>query len=181
MSAGTTVGLIVAAGIGTAGSITAAKMQSNAAKKAAGIQVDASNKAMDYQQKAQAQAMDWINQQKNTPIQPMGGAAGYLGQRLGIPQGYGGLMGGAAAPQPPQAQPPKMGFAGAPATGTASGAGYGSLLGGATQSAPPPSGMQSAPPSGGMVTLEAPTGERQSFPAGPQVDAMIRAGARRVS
>lgn len=152
----------IALGASAAGGIYSAKKQADTAKQASQVQVDASNKAMDYQKQATQEARAYAEGLRTQPLQPLqGSAAGYLQQRMGIPNqgGYGGLM-----------QPPSQGSQMPP-----QGGGYRTLLNQPT-STPQPAGMGQQ---GGTVLLQAPTGEQKAVPA-EQAQAYIARGAKRI-
>lgn len=139
MCVGTTATLAIVGGIGAAGSVASAKIASNAAKDAAQTQAKAGQQALTTQQQMYQQARQDFN-----PYQQAGaGALGRLGQRAS-----------AAPPAFTPGQPSNFGTMGTgqnPALQPA----------GATNA---PHGM-GQPPTGQMVTLRAPDGTTQQFPA----------------
>ena len=158
---------LVVAGVSAYASYKTAKSGADASKQASQVQVDASNKAMDYQQQQQRQAMQYAERMRTMPLQgpPQGGAQSYLSQLMRIPGGSNSFSGA-----PPMAS--SAGYQFQPAMGNAAGSGGGNLG---------YAGLMGGPSAGGgMVMLQAPTGEQQSVPA-DQAQAYIARGARRVS
>lgn len=150
------------------------RSQAKASKQASDVQVQASDKAMAYQQQQQQYAQQYAERMRTMPIQgpPAGGAQSYLSHLMGIP---GASSSQGAPPMPPITS--SAGYQMNPNMGVPRGAGgpnmgYAGLMGGA----PGASGASN----GGMVMLEAPTGERQSVPM-DQAQGLIARGARRVS
>lgn len=162
----------VAMGVSAGASAYAAKKGADASKQASQIQVDASNKAMDYQQQAQQQALAYLNNSRNAPMAPPGPAMTYLSKLMGVPGGI-NLNPKPSAPPPayPGHQPAGPSTMQPPSVQNMSGA-------------PPLGGLMGAPtgptPSGGMVMLEAPTGERRAVPAN-QAQSYIARGAKQVN
>jgi hypothetical protein len=152
-------------GIGVASSLASAKISSNASKNAAKTQAAAGDKALAAQQAGYQQ-----QRQDFSPYQQAGNAAlGRLGQTAGT---YTGGM-PQPPPQMPQQPPPGgLGSLGQPSMGAPS-----SSMGGQPAPGPgmPPQGPQSAP--GGLVRVQAPTGEMAMLPP-QQAQAAVAKGAK---
>lgn len=157
---------LIVMGVSAAAGAYGAKKSADAAKQASQVQVQASDKAMDYQRQATQEARAYAEGLRTAPLQPLqGSAANSLQYRMGVPSGYGGLMGGSPVNyQMPQQQPQS--------------GGYRALLG--SQDIRPAPPMGSAASGGGVVLLQAPTGEQKAVPA-EQAQAYIARGARRVN
>jgi hypothetical protein len=155
--------LIVGGIVSAATALGSAKVQSNAAKNAAKEQQKGTDRALQVQQQAHQPYMD------------LGKAAA---ARL------------AAMPQEPYTQqfrPSQPGMPGVPGQPASSGfqafnpGGGGSLAGlGQPPQAGSMPGASGAQVGGGMVTLQAPTGETVRMPDGPMVQQALQRGARRV-
>lgn len=177
----------VPAAIGAAASIGGAVIQSKSAGKAADIQAASGTQA--------AGTLGQIYQQQRADMAPYAGlgaqAVGSLGSLAGFPKlpaGTGSTMGlppmapGVPAPNTPGAvdtQPTMGGFRSGIATGEFAVPRKGTLGSLASQQRTA-SGYSAQPASGGMVQLQAPTGEVQSVPA-DQAGHYIAQGARRVN
>lgn len=152
-------------GIGVASSLASAKMQSNAAKNAAKTQAAAGDKALAAQQSGYQQ-----QRQDFQPYQQAGNAAlARLGQTAGTYTG-----GSTAAPFPMPQQPPQggLGSLGQPPPGALP------PLGGSPAPGPgmPPQ-MPSGGAQGGLVRVQAPTGEMAMLPP-QQAQAAVAKGAK---
>ena len=157
--------LLIGTAISAAAGLGAAKMQSSAAKNAAKSQQAGTDRALQVQQQAAA------------PYMQLGqAAAGRLGEMGANPQPYTQQFGGPQrstgfqAFNPTGGQPPTLGSLGQPPQGMQA----------TDRPLMPPGRGPGGAPGGGIVTLQAPTGETVRLAAGPQVDMAIQRGARRI-
>ena len=169
--------MLVGSAIAGGTAVASAKMQSNAAKNAAKDQQKATNQALAVQQQANQPYMD-LGRQAAQRLGQMSQNAQPYTQQFGGPGGSNGFQafGGPQMGQPPQGPPPgSLAGLGQPPQGPG--------MGGPPQGMRPPQGqppMQGPPQGGGgMVRVQAPTGEIAMFPAGsPGLQKALQAGAR---
>lgn len=141
-------GTAIAIGASTAASLAGAKMAANASKNAAKTQAAAGQQAIQAQQAGyQQQRQDF-----NPYLQAGTAALGRMGQTAGTYTG--------GPPQPPPQGPPQgLGQLGMPPQGA------------------PPQMAGGSPPQGGMVRVQAPTGEVAMLPQA-QAQLAVQKGAK---